>query len=647
MKKEMSSLDIRSVVSEMADMENAHMDKIFHWGAGNVLFRITVPGGKRELFFKDKKWLYISPEKPDTPMMPTSFASFMRKRLDNARIVRSYQAGFDRVVIIELKKADTDFQLIFEVFGGGNVLLVSEGKIVNCLIHRTYRDRATRPGEDYVMPKPRFDPGSSTYEEFTALFRSSKSDIVRTLATSVNLGGQYAEEVCVRADLDKNAPAASVTEDGLKIIFEKIRELVNAAETSPEPTIYRRDGKIVDLAPVKLKSLEDAETETFESLSLAIDLMVKETEEDVAKEYVPPELVRLRRRIEKQEETVEKYIKDAEEFRIQADALYTDYSKTETLLNVLKEQSEKLTWDKLTDGAMKIPYVKSINPSKNTVRAEIGGYETTLDYTKGIDANASIIYQKGKDIGERGKRAEDALIISRQELERMEKGLEREKRLEQTRAQSTKLFWFERYKWFLTESGKLVIGGRNAHTNDSVVKRRMKDNDIYVHADVHGAPSVIVKDGNTATPEELRHACIFAYCHSRAWVSAISNGSSYWVYPDQVSKTPNPGEFLARGAFIVRGKRNYEHNIESEMGIGETEYQNERKIMCAPVELVEKVCKRYFVVRPGRGKNKKTPGEIARAFEVPEEEISRILPPGDSEIVQKVWPEITEEESEE
>ena len=229
----------------------------------------------------------------------------------------------------------------------------------------------------------------------------------------------------------------------------------------------------------------------------------------------------------------------------------------------------------------------------------------------------------------------------------MEKGFEKKKQLELTRAQPTKQFWFERYKWFITESGKLVIGGKNAHTNDNVVKRHMKDADVYVHADVHGAPSVIIKDGNVATPEELRQACIFAYCHSKAWVSAMSNGSSFWVYPDQVSKTPNPGEFVPRGAFIIRGKRNYEYHIESEMGVGETEYQEERKIMCGPVELIEKMCEKYFIIRPGRGKNKKTPNEIAKAFDVPEEEISRIIPPGDSEIIKTVLPKDKEDEESE
>lgn len=638
MKKEMSSLDVRSVVSEMSVLEGAHMDKIFHWGAGNVLFRISITGGKKELFFKDKKWLYMPPVRPEVPMLQTSFASSMRKYLDNARIGKTRQAGFDRVVVMELRKGETDYQLIFEIFGGGNVLLVSEGKIVNCLIHKTYRDRAARPGEEYIMPKPRFEPGVSTFEEFAALFRSSDSDIVRTLATSVNLGGQYSEEICVRAGVDKGAPSKSVDDSRLRAVFEKIGELVSSAVSSPEPTAYRRDGKIVDLAPVRLLSYGEADAEHYETMSLAIEAMLRETDVTAVEDYVDPEILKLRRRIERQEETVAEYEMAAEEFRLDADALYTDYQRTSELLAVLDQQSKRLPWDKLSEGAMKIPFVSSIDPSKNNVTAILSGRKVILDYTKGVDTNASIIYQKGKDIGEKGKRAEDALKMSREELEKKEKGFEKERHIALTRAQPTKQFWFNRYKWFFTGTGKLIIAGKDARSNDNIVKKHLKDGDIYVHADIHGAPSVVFKEGDVATPDELKQACVFAFCHSKAWVSAMSDGSAFWVYPDQVSKTPNPGEFVPRGAFIVRGKRNYEYHIQTELAVGEIDYQGSRKIMCGPRDVIENTSERYFVIRPGRGKNKKTASDIAKAFEVPEEEISGILPPGDSEIAERFWP---------
>jgi hypothetical protein len=116
-------------------------------------------------------------------------------------------------------------------------------------------------------------------------------------------------------------------------------------------------------------------------------------------------------------------------------------------------------------------------------------------------------------------------------------------------------------------------------------------------------------------------------------------GSAFWVFPDQVSKTPQAGEFVPRGAFIVRGKRNYEYHLPMELAVGEITYENSRKIMCGPPESVSAISQKYMMIRPGRGKIGKKAAEIAKEFAVPEEEIARILPPGDIEIVKKVWPD--------
>ena len=188
-------------------------------------------------------------------------------------------------------------------------------------------------------------------------------------------------------------------------------------------------------------------------------------------------------------------------------------------------------------------------------------------------------------------------------------------------------------------SGRLVIAGKDAHTNDNIVKKHLKDNDVYAHADLHGAPSTILKDGLSATNEDLREACIYALAQSKGWVAALTDGSAYWVYTDQVSKTPQAGEFVPRGAFIIRGKRNYEYHLPMELAVGEIMYENNRKVMCAPLESMKRLSQKYFVIKPGRGKAGKTAAQMAKELQVPEEEVSRILPPGDSEIVSKVWPE--------
>ena len=646
MKKEMSSFDVRSIATELSALEGAHMDKIFQWGAGNVLFRINVQGeGKKDLFFKDKKWLYSPAQKPETPIQPTSFATYLRKYIDNARIGKVRQIGFDRVIEMELLKADAEYKLIFEIFGGGNVLLVKDGVIDTCLIQKTMRDRKVRPKEEYIWPQPRFNPVESTEKDFIAAFKESEADCVRTLATAVNLGGQYAEEVCKRTGVDKTLPAPEVPDDMLSKMYSEVKDIVRHVIDVPETTAYIKDGQIEDFAPIQMISHDDLEARSYDSMSSVIDAFVKQIAEKEEEDYVDPEVLKLNRRIAKQEETVDEYRMRCDELKKKAEALYSDYQKVSQLLEVLNEQSKKLTWEKLQEGAMKIPYVRSIDPSKNLVTGEFGGEIVTLDYTKGIDANASDIYQDSKEIGEKGKHAEEALNQSRAELAKIEKGLEKQRIANAGKAQPTKQFWFERFKWFFTSEGKLVVAGRDTHTNDGVVKKHLKEKDLYAHTDIHGAPSTILKDGASATPEELRELCQFATAQSKGWVAAVSEGSAYWVYPDQVSKTPNPGEFVPRGAFIIRGKRNYEYHLPMELAVGEIYFQGARKVMCAP-EQSFKDCERMLIIRPTKGKNRIS-GEIAKRFNVPEEEISRILPPGEIEIVREIWPKDDKEEESE
>ena len=636
MKKEMSAFDVRAIVKEMAILENSHMDKIYHWGAGNVLFRLNVQGqGKKELFFKDKKWLYMPPEKPETPASPTSFASFLRKYVDNARVGKIKQAGFDRIVIMELLKSESVYELIFEMFGGGNVLLVLNGKIMNCLIHKARRDRVVRPGEEYVMPRSRFDPAVSTFENFQQLMAGSSADLVRTLATDANLGGQYAEEICKRTGIQKNSEPKELNAGSIKELHSVMNDIVSSALSSADAVMYTDNGNIVDISPAELRICDAYEQKKFGSMSSAIAFLIASVKEE--EEIIDPEAEKLQRRVDRQKETIEEYRMEASDLKMRADSIYSNYAKVNELLDVLSAQSKKLGWDKLKEGAMKVPFVSSIDPSKDIVTADLDGFKVTLNYTKGIDANASDIYQKGKDINEKASRAAAALKESEEQLERRLKGVAKARAF--TRAQPTKQFWFERYKWFITSNNLMVLAGKDAHTNDHVVKKHMKEQDVYVHADVHGAPSVVIKNGKDAKDEDLREACIFALAQSKAWMSSVPEGGAFWVYPDQVSKTPQAGEFLPKGAFVIRGKRNYEHRLPMLLAVGEITYEKTRKIMCGPVDAVSKASHKYVTIIQTKIKGGKKSAELAKMFNVPEEEIARIVPPGEFEIAKKVWPE--------
>ena len=43
--------------------------------------------------------------------------------------------------------------------------------------------------------------------------------------------------------------------------------------------------------------------------------------------------------------------------------------------------------------------------------------------------------------------------------------------------------------------------------------------------------------------------------------------NAYWVWGDQVSKTPQSGEYLVTGSFMIRGKKNYINPQRLELGV--------------------------------------------------------------------------------
>jgi hypothetical protein len=91
--------------------------------------------------------------------------------------------------------------------------------------------------------------------------------------------------------------------------------------------------------------------------------------------------------------------------------------------------------------------------------------------------------------------------------------------------------------------------------------RHLKRGDVYVHADIQGAASVIIKNHSTTPdapipPSTLSQAGNFIVATSKAWDSKAVL-SAWWVNSDQVSKIAPTGEYLATGSFMIRGEKNF------------------------------------------------------------------------------------------
>ena len=84
------------------------------------------------------------------------------------------------------------------------------------------------------------------------------------------------------------------------------------------------------------------------------------------------------------------------------------------------------------------------------------------------------------------------------------------------------MMWFEKFDWFITTEDVLVLAGRDAQQNELLVKRYLKRGDAYVHADLHGAASCVVKNPqrNSSAPipaRSLAQAGAMTVCRSAAW----------------------------------------------------------------------------------------------------------------------------------
>ncbi|VAI28429.1 unnamed protein product [Triticum turgidum subsp. durum] len=133
-----------------------------------------------------------------------------------------------------------------------------------------------------------------------------------------------------------------------------------------------------------------------------------------------------------------------------------------------------------------------------------------------------------------------------------------------------KVHWFEKFNWFISSENYLIVSGRDAQQNELVVKRYMSKGDLYVHAELHGASSTIIKNhkpDSPIPPLTLNQAGCFTVCHSKTWDSKIVT-SAWWVYPHQVSKTAPTGEYLTVGSFMIRGKKNFLPPHPLVMGFG-------------------------------------------------------------------------------
>ena len=252
-----------------------------------------------------------------------------------------------------------------------------------------------------------------------------------------------------------------------------------------------------------------------------------------------------------------------------------------------------------------------------------------LDLKKSIEKNASDYFEKAKKLKKKAKGAEEALQKSLKKLkvlegkkEKFEIKEEKEKKLKQRKKE-----WYEKFRWFISSDDFLVMGGRDATSNEIVIKKHTDRNDLVLHTDMAGSPFFVIKANRKKIPESTIKEAADAVCtFSRTWKLGLQTSDVFYVSPEQVSKKTKAGEYMGKGAFMIYGKTNYIEN-KVNLAIGITK---DKTIMSGPVEAIKKKCEKYVTLKQGNEKVSAVAKKISYKLggNLDLDEIIRALPAG-------------------
>ncbi|MDX1611873.1 MAG: ribosome rescue protein RqcH, partial [Candidatus Thermoplasmatota archaeon] len=581
--------------------------------------------------------------------------------MTGGKVLGVRQHDFDRVLVFEIGKADGKYELVVECFHNGNVVLVKDGEIIQPLIHTEWSSRVIRPGRDWHFPPMAFNPKTASDPKFIEQMRSSDTDLIRTLSSVCNMGPLYAEEVCLRAGVDKELAIEDATSEQLAKVARATKTLLEKIQEAPEPTAYFQldeetgEEHMVDCAPVALKvreKEEDLRAEPIEHLWEALDEVFapgahEEGIQDQRLQQVEGLKGRYERQIEDIGERLSTFQDEEERERAAGDLLYAHFADVDQLLKQCQEMHREGGWGPLfqetpSQGQVRIERLIPEHGQLLLAMPDAKGEERQIkvDIKKSLGANAEAHYERSKEMREKQEGAKRALAEAKKKLSEVEeRGEELIEELEREAAKPdpTHRFWFDKYRWFVSSDGLIVVGGRDARSNERVVKKYLEDNDRYVHANLQGAPSVVVKsrEGEPVPERTLEEASAFAVSYSKAWRQAVGQGQAYWVTPPQVSKTPESGEYVPHGSFIIRGERNYVR-APVRCAVGEVHVEGHRKLMGGPVSAVENRSDKYLVLEPGKMDQGPMSNVLSEIFDIPQEEVLAVLPPGPMRVVESL-----------
>jgi len=666
----MTASDIYVMLREAKDIATGRWILNIYQLNGTLLFKLSHDSpNKIWLLIEPGRRMHLTSHTYEREAKLRAFCKTLRKHLRDHKIVDLEQHDFDRVVYLRTGPPEKQFTLVVELFGEGNaVLLDPSNRIVSAMTYRRMRDRDIVRGAPFEFPPLRaIDPRKASLLQLSEIMKSSDRALVPTLVRGLNMSGATVEEVLSKTQIEAELPAQKVTSEQTRQLHQALQSHFETLSTGQlKPQILLNDEEdpfqVLPLDSSRFPDFQRLEFTTYnEALDHFFSTFYEEQAVDELDETYQKKMAKLQRLLEQQLEHIDTMQNRATKSRATANNIYQNLPVLEDLVTTIRNARQQgMSWneisDRLEDGKTKgLPaamLLEAIHPKTGQIQVNLDDQSIMLDITISAAENANRMFQRGKQLEKKINGATIAVEDTRRKISQLEE--KHEETLIHADAikldRRRKKQWYEKFRWFRTSQGSLVLGGRDSSSNQQLIRKYLEEPDLFVHADFSGAPVVIVKtEGKTISDEELQEIAIFAVSNSRAWKSEWSGADAYWVQSDQVSLSAPSGEFLAKGSVMVRGERNYLRGVPLRIAIGIRIVDEFPLVISGPELAIRQKTRKYVTIVPGKMKvsdaAKKIRSILAEQV-IPElqkqvqaisiDEIIAILPPGPVEFVKEL-----------
>jgi len=648
----MSSFDIKAILDEIAPLIVGRIvDNIYQASSHTLLISFSVL--QKRLIIEAGRRINLTAYRLDVSQRPPPFCQAIRKYLRSSRLDSISQVDFERIVKLEFNTSCGKYILYTELFGRGNHILVDdEGKILQALTFRRMKDRNILRDELFQLPPSKRSNILDVEHSKVEILSSVKGSLIQQLTRLFNIGALYAEEIIFRAGLDNNSLCEFLSESDIDSIHRSIGSILSSHH-QPQ-IVFDGDGSPIDVLPFSLQIFEDNKKRDFPSFNEAVDEYYKELQvQRIRLETSSQEkdVIDEQKRILNEQLTMMKGLEKSVVLNHEiGDIIQINAFRLNELINeIMVRRRSGDPWDNVLSDVDRPEFLKSVNTSDAKATVEFQGINFKIDLRVSVYENSSDYYDKSK---KSKVKLERLCTLIKNNDEKLKKLLnsnqaigEEEVILEKRRRRE----WYEKFHWMYTSEGFLVLCGRDATTNEIIIKQHTDSNDIILHADILGSPFAVIKTlGKKPSEASINEAAQMVASYSRAWRMGLSSVDVYWVLPEQVSKTPPSGEYLPKGSFMIHGSRNYLKNVPLRLAIGIKNILGRLTVIGGSSSAISAETDNYVKIIPGRVKTGKLVKEIIRLLSrktsnnkrgkimrIPFEEFQAFIPGGRGEIAKK------------